>query len=265
MKAELLSKFLNKWDKYFSGAELPIGFYYTNDDGKTQQVKQPKSSHCIFSDIVSVRKGRDIYFDLDNIKCNGAKRYFGFRKDIRPNFRYFLSCGIEGELEGERYKRSPELVDHLMNDMEFIEAPGKYIVFKRIDKFHENEIPAALIFFASGDVLSGLFTLANYDQHDPYGVIAPFCSGCSAIVYYPLVESRKENPKAILGTFDVSARSYVKQNELSFAIPYKKFERIVNYADESFLVTDSWQKIRKRIENGVKSKWLNNLRGNRRQ
>jgi len=27
-----------------------------------------------------------------------------------PHFEYFLSCGIPGKLEGERYKKSPELV-----------------------------------------------------------------------------------------------------------------------------------------------------------
>lgn len=27
-----------------------------------------------------------------------------------PNFEYFLSCGIPGKLEGERYKKTPELV-----------------------------------------------------------------------------------------------------------------------------------------------------------
>lgn len=29
---------------------------------------------------------------------------------MRPKFEYFLSCGIPGEMEGERYIRTPEMV-----------------------------------------------------------------------------------------------------------------------------------------------------------
>jgi hypothetical protein len=48
--------------------------------------------------------------------------------------------------------------------------------------------PEVVIFFAQPDVLSGLFTLANYDEADPNGVFAPFAAGCGSIVHYPYLE-----------------------------------------------------------------------------
>ena len=31
--------------------------------------------------------------------------YLGFSEKVRPNFEFFLSCGIQGKFEGERYKK----------------------------------------------------------------------------------------------------------------------------------------------------------------
>ena len=74
----------------------------------------------------------------------------------------------------------------------------------------ESDDPAVVIFFAKADVLSGLFTLANYDEVEPNGVIAPFGAGCSTIVMYPYLERDADRPRAVLGMFDVSARPFVQ-------------------------------------------------------
>lgn len=247
MEKKLKTEFLKYWETYFPGAELPIAFYYTDDEEVVKNIPKPKSSHCIISDLFKVPRGFNVYFDVDSTNCAGAKRYFGFKQTVRENFNYFLSCGIEGELEGERYKKTPEIVDQAMKHQLPIQAPGKYLVFKRFDYLDENEEPIAIIFFAAPDVLSGLFTLANFDEVDPNGVVSPFSSGCSSIVYAPYMQSLKDNPRAVLGVFDISARPFIKNNYLSFAIPYKKFIRMVANIPESFLITESWSKIQKRI------------------
>ncbi len=56
-----------------------------------------------------VRKGIPLCFEAASIGCGGGKRYLGFAEDIMPAFEYFLSYGIPGKFEGERYKKSPEL------------------------------------------------------------------------------------------------------------------------------------------------------------
>jgi len=110
-----------------------------------------------------------------------------------------------------------------------------------------DDNPEVIIFFASPDVLAGLFTLANYDRTDLYGVKAPFCAGCGSIIQYPRLENKNENPDCILGMFDSSARPYVPAGQLSFAIPMKRFETLVGYMDESFLITDAWKVMQNRI------------------
>ena len=186
-------------------------------------------------------------FDAGSIGCAGALRYLGFAESIRPDFEYFLSCGIPGKMEGERYKKSPEIVTNIMKMLPVITAPGRYIVFKRWDKLVAEDDPAVVIFLVNADVLSGLFTLANYDRDDVSGVISPFGAGCATIVQYPYLEREAAEPRAVIGMLDVSARPCVHTSTLSFALPVTRFRQMVENMEESFLITASWRKVCRRI------------------
>jgi hypothetical protein len=108
-------------------------------------------------------------------------------------------------------------------------------------------MPEVVIFFAKPDVLSGLFMLANFDQVEPNGVFTPFGAGCGTIVHYPYLEMKSDRPRAVIGMFDPSARPYVPSNVLTIAVPMVKFEKMVGYMEESFLITDTWKSVNKRI------------------
>jgi hypothetical protein len=72
-------------------------------------------------------------------------------------------------------------------------------------------------------------------------------AGCGTIVQYPLIESQSNHPRAVLGMFDVSARPGIDSSSLAFSVPLKKFERMVDDMDESFLITASWEKVKSRL------------------
>ncbi len=239
-------RFEERWHRYFPDAELPIVFYYTDEPGAVERA-QSTGRRCLICDLAQVREGASLAFDVDAVGCGGGKRYLGFVQELRPGFEYFLSCGIPGEMEGERYKKSPELVKELLTRMPRFNAPGRHIVFKRWDQMDEADEPAVIVFFAPADVLSGLFTLAGYDEAEPQAVIAPFASGCASIVYYPYQELGSPQTRAVLGMFDVSARPCVPADVLTLAIPWPRFARMVDNMHESFLITGSWRKVRARI------------------
>ena len=247
MDDAIRDNFLVKWRKYFGDAGLPITFYYTDDEGRAETVKPGTVHRCIIAALQEVRKGKSMSFPAEAIGCFGGKRYLGFAQKVMPNFDYFLSCGIPDKLEGERYKKSPALVNQAMQHQQPFQAPGRYIVFKRWDKLDESDNPQVAIFFAEPDVLAGLFTLANFDQEEPNGVIAPFGSGCSTIVYYPYFQRESERPRAVIGMFDISARPFVQEKEISFSAPLAKFQTMVENMDESFLITKSWQLVKQRF------------------
>jgi hypothetical protein len=245
MKHDVKDEFLKLWNKRFDGAELPIAFYYTDDDHVPGP--PPKTDRCLIANLARVRQGIPMRFGDKDIGCPGGRRYSGFAEGLRPDFEFFLSCGIPGRMEGERYKKSPELVREIMAKGPRFKAPRKYLVFKRWDLLDEGDEPDAVAFFATPDVLAGLFTLASFDTAEPTGVIAPFSAGCGSIVLYPYLEKDKPEPHAVIGMFDPSARPYVPATVLSFAVPMTKFVRMVGNMEESFLITPTWAAIRKRI------------------
>jgi hypothetical protein len=247
MDSELKNRFLTLWGKYFKNTELPFCFYYTDDDRGCAKPRPTTVHRCVIGDLVKVRRGTDLCFEPEVIGCAGGRRYFGFAEEFKDDFPHYLSCGIPGKLAGERYMKTPDLVRESMQYRPHYEPPGKYLVFKRWDNLSENDAPEAVIFFAPADVLSGLFTLANFDEAEPNSVFAPFCAGCGSIVQYPYVENRAERPRAVLGMFDVSARPYVPGDTLSFTVPMRKFSRMIGNMEESFLITSSWDKVKKRL------------------
>jgi uncharacterized protein (DUF169 family) len=242
-------KFLTLWKKYFNNADLPITFYYTDKPVNAEAVKAGSEPRCVIGALVKVQKGESISFDVDSVGCPGGKRYLGFAGELMPDFEYFLSCGIPGKVEGERYKKTPEMVrEYMEKHAPATKAPTKYIVFKRWDKLEVKDNPEVVIFYARPDVLAGLYTLASFDEVGQDMVIAPFGSGCASIVQYPYLEVKAERPKAVIGMFDISARPFVDADRLTFAAPMSKFTRMVDNMEESFLITPSWTKVQKRIK-----------------
>jgi hypothetical protein len=239
--------FAHRWPKYFPGAEWPIVFYYTNDPSRAERVPPVTERVCVIAQLGAVRQGHSLCFEEASLGCAGAKRYFGFCQTLMPGFEYFLSCGIPGKLIGERYKKSPEIVREMIEHAPVFTAPAPYVIFKRWDHLEASDDPEAVIFYAKTDVLSGLFTLSGFDESDVNAVKAPFSAGCGSIVQYPWLEQRADHPHAVLGMFDVSARPWVQRDVLTFAVPMKKFTRMVRNMDDSFLTTSSWQRVRDRL------------------
>jgi len=247
MDMKLKGKFSRLWQKYFNAAELPIIFYYTDEECHAELVKPTSGHRCIIGELLKARKGRSISYDAESVGCFGGKRYLGFSQRIMPDFEYFLSCGIPGRLEGERYKKSPELVKEGFKYAPPFKAPARFIVFKRWDNLEKPDNPEVVVFFAQPDVLSGLFTLANFDEAEPNGVFAPFSAGCGSIVQYPYLEGKSQRPRGVIGLFDISARPFVHQEVLTFSAPMNKFLAMIDNMEDSFLITNSWKKVQKRI------------------
>ncbi len=248
--------FEESWKKFqevLGLKESALGVYYTNEkpEGVTPKVSVRA---CMIGLLKQARKkGKTVFFDESHFGCPGDAYYMGFRDMTMPNIEYFLSCGIPGEMEGERYIKTPELAREYFGKMKPRPAPATYCVFKPIEKFQGEEKPEVVVFFAPPDILAGLFTLSNYTLERTDAVFTPFGSGCSTLLTYPLKEAEKEQPRVILGMFDVSARPMVEKDVLAFAMSYSVFLKLLENVSGSFLQTESWKKVLQRIQNKPKT------------
>ncbi len=228
--------------------ESPLGIYYTNDE--PEGITPKTGIHlCMIGLLKKARNsGKTVYFDKNHFGCPGGAYYMGFLELPMPNIEHFLSCGIPGQMEGERYIKTPELARKYIEKVKPRPAPAAFCAFKPIEKFQRDERPEIVVFFASPDTLSGLFTLTNYALERTDGVYTPFGSGCSTILTHPLKEAEKEEPRAVLGMFDVSARPMVEKDVLTLSMPYSVFLKLVENVSGSFLQTESWKKVLQRIQ-----------------
>ncbi|WP_242966463.1 DUF169 domain-containing protein [Clostridium sp. BSD9I1] len=67
----------------------------------------------------------------------------------------------------------------------------------QVDITKEN--PEVIIFYVNTNQLSALTVLANYYRPGYENVMMPFSSGCQSLFLLPYAESKKKNPRAVVG------------------------------------------------------------------
>ena len=99
----------------------------------------PLDNRCPRDRVVAGRKEEPVDLRIRDKFAKLWSKYFGGA--ALPDFEYFLFCGIPGKLEGERYKKSPEIVREMMQRYPVFDAPARYALFKRWDKLDEADDP----------------------------------------------------------------------------------------------------------------------------
>ena len=64
---------------------------------------------------------------------------------------------------------------------------------------------------AKPDQLSALVILANYGREGTEHVTIPYAAGCQTIGIFAYKEARSENPRAVVGLTDISARANLRK------------------------------------------------------
>ncbi len=252
----------------------PVAIFWTDEKpGGARQFKEGKWG-CVMWMLAGAAKGKTAVFSEDTYGCWGGGVGLGFGNQYvkfpggTGCFNYFLSTGndeweqgkavanqVEGYMtkdsledfrKGERYVKTPELVDDFVKNLPIMEPPAKYAVFKPLSQVDgKEEKPEIVVFLAPPDQLSALVILANYGRKGNENVIIPYAAGCQTIGIYPFQEARSENPRAVVGLTDISARENLKKqldrDLFSFAVPWKMFQEMEGDVEGSFLQRRTWK------------------------
>ena len=254
--------------------EEPMGMLYTNDsptecvapkhgtmptaeDEAAQRVDWAAINTnwtCVIGVLWRARKKKTAaVFDREHFGCLGGAFYLGFLKPQLDTIAYYISTGIPGRLEGEHYFESPEVSRNFFNTIDPQPASARFCIFKPISLFGDHEKPELVIFFSRPESIAGLHQLATFVTNDFEAVSSPFGAGCSNIVTWPLRYLAQGKLKAVLGGWDPSDRKFLKPDEITFAVPFEMFTRMVNRWPESFLKTATWEAVTKKAERSRKA------------
>jgi uncharacterized protein (DUF169 family) len=248
--------------------EEPMGMFYT--DKQPQDGISPKKGtlptaqqeergevdfaslfggfSCVIGNIWLARKKKTAaYFDREHFGCLGGAFYLGFLKPQLDFIAHYISSGIPGQSEGEHYLESPDVSRAFFKTIDPRPAPARFCVFKPLSLFEEGEQPEVVIFFARAEVIAGLNQLATFVTNDVEAVSSPFGAGCTNIVSWPLRYLSQGKLKAVMGGWDPSDRKFVKPDEITFAVPAEMYKRMLTRWPESFLSTNTWSVVKKKI------------------
>jgi uncharacterized protein (DUF169 family) len=210
---------------------------------------------CVAAMLVAATKGRTVAFDKTSFGCPGGGVGLGFGNTyVGMPIDRLLSTGGQAELPGgqtfdmgigERFFESPEVTCRWVNALPFREIPSKYIIIKPLDQVAEGEVPVLVWLLANADQLSALVTQIGYRRGSVENIVAPWGAACQSILF-AYAECEREQPRAVLGFFDISQRHSVEKDVLSLTIPYKLFQEMEAGIEESFFKTEAWQKLQER-------------------
>lgn len=254
----------------------PVALILTGEKPEdAMQFKEGKWG-CVMWLFASAAKGKTAVMDEKTFGCIGGGTGMGFGNQYLnwPGgiecFYYFLSTGNEnwergrqtaekikpfmrGEsfehfVHGEKYVKTPELVDKFVKCLPITQIPARYAMFKPLKDVDPGaERPEAVIFLADPDQLSALIIMANYARDGNENVVAPQAAGCQQLGIYPMNEAKSQNPRAVIGLTDLSARESTRKqlgkNLLTFAMPMKLFEEMESNVEGSFLEQAPWTKL----------------------
>jgi len=225
--------------------------------------------------LAAAAKGKPAGADRRTFGCYGGGAGLGFGNPYRdwPGgiecFYRFLSTGNGPQEEGtsaqrdtsswlrrsasrdfelgERYVKTPEQVERFVAGLPLTEVPARYVVFKPISQVRADERPEVIVFLVDPDRLSALVVLANYGRDTNDNVIVPWGAGCQTIGIFAYREARSDNPRAVLGLTDLSARLQVARqlgHELmTLTVPMAMFEEMEANVAGSFLERDTWREL----------------------
>jgi len=255
----------------------PVAILWSDDKPDHAAQFKPGKWGCVMWMLAAAARGKTAAFDQHTYGCWGGGVGLGFGNQYRafPGgeacFHHFLSTGNErweqgravvdqmkagGESDfledfthGERYLKSPELVEQFVSDLPIIEVPTRYVVLKPLKQVDpEREQPEVVVFWADPDALAALVVLANYARPGNENVIIPFAAGCQSVGIYAYREARAERPRAVVGQMDLSARLNVSKtmgaNAFTFAVPWRLFLEMEENVADSFVRCPTWQRLR---------------------
>lgn len=227
-----------------SGA--PFGFDYLPQAPEGAMMPKADSWSCMIAMLRGcMRSKKPLAFTKEQYGCIGGGYHLGFIRPVPEFLPPFISKGEVPEgMHCEHYLDNPSVAQAYYDAFEQPHATNTTLVFMPYDRFETP--PPFVVFMEHMEILSGLHQLVAFVTKSFHNVATPFGSGCANLVAWPRAFADQGEPKAVLGGWDPSCRPFMPLDGLTLTIPWEMFTRMVECWQESFLTTETWQRVLKK-------------------
>lgn len=254
----------------------PVALLWTDHKPEGAMQFTPGRWGCVMAAFAAVAgQGKTAVFDRETFGCWGGGVGLGFGNAYEkfPGgvecFCGFLSSGnaaspkgqavaeacadwMKGQmreefLHGEGYFKGPEQVERFLAEVPMVDIPAKYVVLAPLAQLREQDRPQIVVMLANPDQMAAMVVLSNYGRGGAENTIIPYAAGCQTIGIFAYREAKREQPRAVVGLTDLSARKYMRRlgkDLVTVALPYKLFQEMEANVAGSFLERYTWQSLR---------------------
>lgn len=224
----------------------PVGVLLTDKLPEDAFHFKKKGSGCVANMIYNSAKGKIFAFDKNTTGLPCSAFYLGYTDWIFEGIEQFLSNECAWGREPERFIKTPELAKKFVES--YLRKPHRKgaIVFKPLEFFADDEKPKLVIFFVNADQASALQYLISFEAPREERIITRFASACMSVFTVPIEYAEKGEKKAVWGFHDISQRRKIPKEIMSMTLTYPLFEEICGNIEESFLLTEQWEKLKRR-------------------
>ncbi|MDR1035682.1 MAG: DUF169 domain-containing protein [Deltaproteobacteria bacterium] len=153
---------------------------------------------------------------------------------------------VKEYLEGEGFKKDCDLAaEYHSASFPSLEPETDVVVVRPIVPEDIERPPKVAMMLADALQMSALVMLVNFARPGLDNVRIPLVPGCSSLAAIPLLESRMETPRAVIGMVDLAARRHMgrilKRKYLSMSLPWQLYMEMERNVDSSFLSRSFWK------------------------
>jgi hypothetical protein len=224
----------------------PVAIYRSKEIPEDAFV--PENGHCTIPSLFvrCTRLGGKCAADSAHSPCHGSKSGFGFGGMGSRQRSAWSASVVPDEIRenmahkstGMSYFKDPDIALLQLEPIKDYGDGSDVIVFQDIDDAIAEGRPIEVVAFLTDPTrITALQQLAAFSKRTPGpAAIMPYGHACQQVYAIPRAEGETDDPHAVIGMTDMYARRYVKTDQMSFAVPYKLYKRMVDDIDESFLM-----------------------------
>lgn len=232
----------------------PVGVWWLDEAPQDALVPKGGKRVCVADVMVAALRGKKVVLDDETCTCAGGAVGLGFGDAFvrrHHSYRYLLSYGEaavpEGEevklpphmREGERFFKDPDTVQKWKDALPFADRTDKKVLFAPASLWEEGKLPELVVLFLTADQLSAVVSMGGFRNGKPCETIAPYGAACHSLLY-ALDQEGREDPKMVMGFFDVSQRPKLDKSLLTLTMPYAKFAQLEQDAPCGCLSSHAW-------------------------